>query len=184
MTSFDTIIAGLLKNEGAYANNKDDLGGETNFGITAATARSYGYTGPMSSLPRAKAVEIYQSLYWTKPNYSEVYKLSPGIAIELLDTGVNMGTQVASEFLQRSLNSLNRGGKDYADLVVDGNLGPKSLKALSTFLTFRGHDEAEHVLLKALNCLQGARYIALCEARQANETFLFGWLANRVDLSV
>jgi hypothetical protein len=36
------------------------------------------------------------------------------------------------------------------------------------------------VLLKAMNALQGERYIALAEARPENEAFLFGWLDNRV----
>jgi hypothetical protein len=36
------------------------------------------------------------------------------------------------------------------------------------------------VLLTALNCLQGARYIELTEGREADEAYLFGWAANRV----
>ena len=35
------------------------------------------------------------------------------------------------------------------------------------------------MLLTALNCLQGARYIELAETRAADERFVFGWLANR-----
>jgi hypothetical protein len=34
--------------------------------------------------------------------------------------------------------------------------------------------------LKALDALQGERYIRLAERRPANEAFLYGWLANRV----
>ena len=35
-------------------------------------------------------------------------------------------------------------------------------------------------LLKALEALQGERYLALAEQRPANEAFLYGWLANRL----
>ena len=33
--------------------------------------------------------------------------------------------------------------------------------------------------LKAIEALQGERYVALAERRPANEAFLYGWLANR-----
>jgi len=36
------------------------------------------------------------------------------------------------------------------------------------------------VLVKALDALQGARYVQLAEARPANEAFLYGWLAGRI----
>ena len=40
------------------------------------------------------------------------------------------------------------------------------------------------VLLKAMEALQGERYIALAESRPANEAFLYGWLANRIGSGV
>jgi len=40
--------------------------------------------------------------------------------------------------------------------------------------------QGETVILKALGCLQGARYIELAEKREQNEAFVIGWLANRV----
>jgi hypothetical protein len=36
------------------------------------------------------------------------------------------------------------------------------------------------VLVKAIEALQGERYLALAERRPANEAFLYGWLANRL----
>ena len=54
-----------------------------------------------------------------------------------------------------------------------------TLAALRTFLAHRGL-EGETVLLKALNCLQGARYIELAEARPQNKSFVYGWLRERV----
>jgi hypothetical protein len=36
------------------------------------------------------------------------------------------------------------------------------------------------VLVKAIDALQGERYIALAERRPANEAFLYGWLAQRI----
>ena len=38
----------------------------------------------------------------------------------------------------------------------------------------------EIVRLKAVEALQGERYLRLAEQRPANEAFLYGWLANRL----
>ena len=70
-------------------------------------------------------------------------------------------------------------GHDYADLVPDGRVGPQTLAALDSFLAVRGARAGETVLLRALEALQGERYLRLAERRPANEAFLYGWLANR-----
>jgi lysozyme family protein len=98
----------------------------------------------------------------------------------MFDTGVNMGPAVATTFLQRALTALNRGGKDYPDLVPDGRVGPATIVALDAFLEARGSRGGETVMLRALEALQGERYLRLAEKRPANEAFLYGWLANRI----
>ena len=102
------------------------------------------------------------------------------MAAELFDTGVNMGPAVAATFLQRALTALNRNGRDYRDLVPDGRVGPRTLAALDSYLQARGRSGGETVLMRALEALQGERYLRLAERRPANEAFLYGWLANRV----
>jgi lysozyme family protein len=102
------------------------------------------------------------------------------VAAELFDTGVNMGPAVAATFLQRALTALNRNGRDYPDLVPDGRIGEHTLAALNAFLEVRGQASGETVLLRALEALQGERYLRLAERRPANEAFLYGWLANRI----
>ena len=91
-----------------------------------------------------------------------------------------MGSAVAITFLQRALTALNRGGTDYPDLSPDGRIGPATLAALDAFLGVRGRAGGETVLLRALEALQGERYLRLAERRPANEAFLYGWLANRI----
>lgn len=175
----DQIIAGVLDREGGYVNDAKDTGGETNFGLTIATARSQGYMGKMRDMPRAFAIEVYRRQYLVAPGFNKIAALDPAIAGELVDTGVNMGTTVAGKFLQRCLNVLNNGGRDYADLLVDGDCGAKTRGALAAFLTKRGK-AGSTVLLRALNCLQGAHYIELAESRAQNEAFEYGWLYQRV----
>ena len=174
------LIDGLIDREGGYVNNPADKGGPTCFGVTEAVARAHGYAGPMRLLPRSEAAAIYERLYWLRPRLDEVAGRSPRVAQELFDTGVNMGPAVAVTFLQRALTALNRNAEDYPDLVPDGRIGPETLRALDRFLELRGKSGGETVLLRALEALQGERYLRLAERRPANEAFLYGWLANRV----
>ncbi len=171
----DQVLDTVLRNEGGYVNDPRDRGGETNWGITIATARANGYQGPMRDLPRTLALAIYRKQYVEAPGFATVAQASEAVAAELVDTGVNMGPQVPSKFLQRALNGLNNQGRDYPDLVVDGDLGGKTMQALRSFLGKRGA-EGERRLLALLNALQGERYLSLCEGRQPNEAFLYGWL--------
>jgi lysozyme family protein len=177
----DDLIDSLIDREGGYSNHPADRGGPTKFGITEAVARAHGYRGPMRDLPRDEAAAIYRRLYWLRPKFDQVAKRSEAVAAELFDTGVNMGPAVAATFLQRALSALNRDRKDYADLVPDGRIGPATLAALDTFLRLRGKSpggrpnpnqpkatSGETVLLRALDALQGERYLRLAERRPGN----------------
>jgi len=176
----DGMIEGLIDREGGYVNNSADKGGPTCFGITQAVARANGYSGDMRQLPRDEAAAIYKRLYWMRPQLDEIAARSERVASELFDTAVNMGPAVAITFVQRALTALNRNGKDYPDLTPDGRVGPATLAALDAFLNIRGKSSGEIVLLRALEALQGERYLRLAERRPANEAFLYGWLANRI----
>lgn len=175
----ETLLDGLIEREGGYVDHPADRGGPTNWGITENIARAHGYAGAMRDLSRDAARVIYRECYWTGPGFDRIAECAPCLAAELFDTGVNMGPAVATGFLQRSLNALNRGGSDWPDLDLDRRLGPQTLAALDAFLKLRGVT-AEAVLVKAVNALQGARYIDLAEQRPANEAFAFGWLKHRV----
>jgi lysozyme family protein len=176
----DALIDALIEREGGYVFHPADRGGATCFGITEAVARAHGYVGAMANLPREEAVTIYRRLYWLRPHYDEVAERAPRVAAELFDTGANMGPAVATTFLQRALTALNRNARDYPDLTPDGRVGPRTLAALETYLEKRGKRCGETVLLRALEALQGERYLRLAERRPANEAFLYGWLANRI----
>lgn len=179
MIDVDALVEGLVDREGGYVANPADMGGPTRYGITEAVARANGYIGDMRLLPRLEAAAIYKRLYWLRPRFDEVAQRSARVAAELFDTGANMGPAVAVTFLQRALTALNRNGEDYPDLVPDGRIGPQTLAALDAFLKVRGKG-AETVLMRALEALQGERYLRLAERRPSNEAFLYGWLANRI----
>ena len=176
----ERLLDELVEREGGFADHPADRGGVTRYGVTEAVARAHGYRGLMRTLPRDEALSIYRRLYWLRPRFDAVAERAPRIAAELFDTGVNMGPAVAATFLQRALTALNRQGKDFADLVPDGRIGQRTLDALDRFFTARGKGGGETVLLRALEALQGERYLRLAERRPANEAFLYGWLANRI----
>lgn len=175
----DELIDDVIGREGGYSNHPADRGGPTRWGITEAVARAHGFAGDMRALPREEAAAIYRRLYWLRPGFDRVAEIAPCIAAELFDTGVNMGPEVAASFLQRALNALNRGASDYPDIAVDRRIGETTLAALRGFIARRGAS-GEEVLLKAIETLQGERYLRLAEQRPANEAFLYGWLANRL----
>ena len=173
------LIEELIAREGGTVAHRDDRGGPTRFGITRAVARQHGYTGDMARLPRATAAAIYRTDYWTGAGLDRIATIAPGIAAEMFDTGANMGPAVAAGFLRRALNALNRGAKDYADVATTGGVDRALVAALEAFVAVRGRPGLA-VLLRAIDALQGERYIALAERRPANEAFLYGWLANRI----
>ncbi len=178
MINRQTVIDGIIEREGGYIDDPLDSGGETNYGITIAAARAYGYSGAMIDLPREVAFDIYTSRYWDTVRADDLLQLSAAVAEEVVDTGVNCGTSCAVRMLQRALNVLNKRGALYGDLVVDGRSGPATVGALAGYLATRD----EETLVRALDCLQGARYIELAERREKDERFVYGWLKNRVGI--
>ena len=173
------ILNEIVATEAGFVDHKDDLGGATIWGITEAVARRNGFIGDMRLMTRESAKGIYLREYIDKPGFSLVHQISPVIAYELIDSGVNLGQSWPCLWLQKALNAFNEKGKHYPDLKVDGDVGPGTVSALRAFLAKRG-GQGELVMLTALNSLQGARYIEVTEAREANESFTFGWFAKRV----
>jgi lysozyme family protein len=180
MSQKDKIINHIIKIEGGYVNDPSDSGGETNWGITKSVARANGYYGDMKDMPKSKAFEIYEKKYWHSLRLDDVEELDRDVAAELADTGINMGTGRAAEFLQRSLNVLNNRGQHYPDLVVDRSIGPATISALTAYKQRRGK-EGMKILFQMLNCLQGAYYVTLSERREKDEKFIYGWFKNRVE---
>jgi lysozyme family protein len=181
MKNIETELDAIISIEGGYVNDPKDSGGETNFGITKFVAESFGYTGKMIDLTKEQAKEIYRKRYWIQPKFDKVFAISPAIAFELFDTGINMGVNTAGRFLQRSLNVLNSNSTLYPDMSLDGVLGDMTLTALTKFLAARKSD-GETVLLRMLNALQSVKYIELAESRPKDEAFQFGWQKNRVGM--
>ncbi|MEW6627618.1 MAG: glycosyl hydrolase 108 family protein [Pseudomonadota bacterium] len=177
--SIEAIINGVIEVEGGYVNHPSDPGGATNMGITEAVARSAGYKGDMRNLPRSTAYSIYYTRYVVAPNFDDVFARDPKVAEELIDSGVNAGTDRAAKWFQAALNSLNRRQADYPDINEDGDVGGKTLASFDAFRKARGKS-ATAIMLRALDALQGAHYMSLAKGNSKFEDFLNGWLLNRI----
>lgn len=176
---FQAVIDRIIAKEKGYVNNPSDRGGPTNFGITQVVARANNYMGNMKDLPKLVAEQIYLKRYITGPKFDRVHARNERIGMEMIDTGVNMGVSIPGPWLQRWLNVMNIRGTKYADLFVDGDIGPATMDALDKYLDFRGQ-MGEDVMVYALNSLQAVRYLDIAEANEKQEDFAFGWLAQRV----
>jgi len=117
---FNLFVNQILVNEGGYTNNAADKGGETKYGITAATAKSNGYTGSISELPQNVAINIYRLNYWAKIKGDELPKKTAFLAF---DFAVNAGTARAAVQLQAAINKCGGG------LKIDGIVGKKTIAA-------------------------------------------------------
>lgn len=170
------ILGCILAIEGGYVNNPNDPGGETKYGITKSTARSYGYTGAIKDLPVDLAKRIYKDWYITKPQLDKIINLSPAIGHKVIDAGVNVGTKRSVKWLQVSLNILSKNGTDYDRISEDGSIGPKTLYAFQTLQAKRGKAQSCELLMKLIDMQQSKHYVDI-----NNPTFIIGWLTNRIE---
>jgi lysozyme family protein len=178
-----------MGHEGGYANDPDDVGGETYKGV----ARNYhpNWSG-WSIIDASKGSDTFEEdlknnaelqdsvKNFYKVNFWDVNLLdnfvSQNIANEMFDTGVNMGVTRAAKFLQRALNYLNKNSILYDDLVDDGKIGKLTLGALDIIMNMGD----EKVLYKILNILQANHYLEYMTKSPNQEKFARGWFS-RVD---
>lgn len=183
-TSALALILGMIyANEGGYVNNKADRGGPTHSGVTQQTARENGYLGDMRDFPRhcygkmtVCADKIYTARYVYGPGFGPLLDLDPGVAAEVIDTGVNMGTGRASLFLQQAINATCAPAR----LKVDGKVGNATITAYATCQRSMGPAAFCVRMLDKLDGLQEARYRAIVKANSSQAVFLRGWLNHRI----
>lgn len=170
------IIASVFALEGGYSNDPKDPGGETNHGITVGVARSHNYQGSMKDLPKSLAQDIYYKDYIVKPGFLPMVEIQPAVAEKLIDAGVNTGTARPSRWFQITLNSLNRGGKDFPQINVDGKVGPATIQSYKSLEKVRGKVPACELTIKMLDAQQASYYMSLTNM----SGYTVGWIANRI----
>jgi len=174
------VIAAVIAIEGGFVDHPDDPGGATKHGITEAVARQCGYTGRMQDLTEGFAARCYEKRYVDKPGFRPIVDLSDALGSEAVDSGVNVGVARPAKWFQESLNHLNRRGRDYSDVVVDGDIGPATIFAYRQLQELRGEKKACELMVKLMDAKQAAHYMRLATDNSKFENFVVGWVDHRL----
>jgi len=174
------IFEDLLVREGGgkVTNDPNDAGGLTRWGWTAKTAAAFGFTRTVDTMTHDEAIALYLQRFWIAPKFDQLYAIDQDLAEYLLDTGVTSGPATGVQFLQRALNVLNNQAQTFPDLVPDGGLGNLTFASLRAYISARGAPGLA-VLRFMVRSLRSTFFIELAERNRTQETFEYGWQAQR-----
>ena len=183
MNRFDECFRLVLGVEGGYVNDPADRGGETNYGITYNTlndAKNKGwipFNVTIHNIQLEHAKVIYKKGYW---DVVQADSLPHPLDLIMFDSAVNHGPNAAVKLLQKSLNALLR----YAELKVDGIIGPLTLRAVRNYEGLQdapGSHNKSNIRYLCIDVLMNRieLYLSIVMNNRSQEKFLKGWL-NRV----
>lgn len=167
MADVTKLIPHILKWEGGFVNDPDDLGHETNKGVTFQTYKLYRRrkrlpeptVEDLKNISDEEFTDILKSLYWDACLGDRIS--SQSVANAIVDWAWNSGTKTVVKEVQRIL-----GVKD------DGIVGNITLAAINS-----------RSPLPLFGAIQTARkfYIEeICISRPKNKKYRVGWL-NRIN---
>lgn len=144
-STFLKLIRHILAEEGGKSDHPEDRGGKTNFGITqhflnhvlsdpdADLVDTPGNLLPedVFSLDQGQARAIYEYYFWRLP---KINLLPDHHALGVMDFAVNSGPETAIKFFQRAM--LEKANQKTTLIVVDGRLGPKTLRLMEAIDPF------------------------------------------------
>lgn len=164
MSDFNKSLDYTFANEGGFSNVKEDRGGATKYGITIAELSRWRKrpvsVSEVQNLGVQEAKAIYRAKYWDPLDLDFIKH--DGIATCLFDIGVVRGISIPPKYAQEICNILGH------HLVVDGHIGPKTIKALNSV------DPRAFVRAFAKRAEQG--FLAIIAARPSQIKFKKGWL--------
>jgi lysozyme family protein len=179
MAQFNLAYNITMKNEGGYANNPNDHGGETWRGI----ARNFWGTWPgwkiVDSIKAQKPANLnaalaanseledhvlafYKKNFWDTESLDNINDQQ--VANQLFDTAVNMGTGTASKFLQQGVNTITPNA-----LTVDGQIGSKTISAANSI--------QPQQLYNAICAIRKQRYENIIAANPSQAIFKNSWFS-------
>lgn len=166
MANVQKLVPFILKWEGGFVNDPDDLGGATNKGITFATYKQYrkkkGMPEPtiedLKGITDAEWAEILKTMYWDRWQADKIQNQSvANILVDWVWASGNNGIKRPQKIL---------------GVTVDGIVGEKTLAALNA--------QDPGSLFEAIKADRIKFIDEICKARPANEKFRKGWL-NRIN---
>jgi len=158
MSDFTTALKYTLIFEGGWADDPDDLGGPTMFGITLNTAKRHGVeeADALRKISLETAAAILREGYWRFDTIAD-----QRVATKVFDMAVNMGLATAVKLLQRSLNVYGAG------LQVDGAFGAETSRAVNS--------RDPELILDLLCGVSREHYEQVAARSPSSKKFLAGW---------
>lgn len=166
MANVNKLKPFILKWEGGFVNDPDDLGGATNKGITFATYCQYRKkkrlpeptVEDLKKLTDSEWTEILKTMYWDRWQADRINNQS--VANILVDWLWGSG-----------VHGIKRPQK-LLGVTVDGIVGEKTLAALNACDPMEIYFAIKNDRIRFID--------EICKARPANEKFRKGWL-NRIN---
>lgn len=119
--------------------------------------------------------EFFRRYFWDDLNGGAIP--DQPLAEKVYDVAVNCSRISAVRWLQSALNVANLGGRLWADLVIDGQLGDKTADAI--FASAK-HPERRWLVFQVLETQQEHHYFRLALSDPSQETNLYGWYRHRI----
>lgn len=166
MAQVEKLTPFILKWEGGFVNDPDDLGGATNMGVTFGTYQTYrkakGLPAPtiddLKNLTKEEWTDILKGSYWNRWKADEIKNQSVvNILVDWVWASGVHGIKIPQEILE---------------VAADGIVGKNTIAALNAY-----EPQAE-----LFGRIKQARYDfieRICEKRPANKKFRNGW-RNRI----
>ena len=183
MPDFKDSVARVLDIEAGYSNDPVDRGGETICGVARKfwpdwegwlivdRMKEKDIEPTVTPQLKALAEQLYRVHFWNRVHADELENSE--VAFEVFEIAVNASVNKASLLLQEALNLLNRNGKSWPELALDGAIGPRTVANVRVILRERNGARS---LVRAINALQAEHYLRLARKSPTQERFLRGWL--------
>lgn len=167
MADVNKLVPHILKWEGGFVNDPDDLGGATNKGVTFKTYKLYRNrkglpipsVGDLKRMSNDEFTDILKTMFWDACRTDEIN--SQSVANAIVDWAWHSGTTTAAKEIQRVL-----------EVKADGIIGNITLSAINSQspLPLFGKIKAARV-----------KYIErICKSRPVNQKYYRGWM-NRIN---
>jgi lysozyme family protein len=183
MASFDKAITFVLKHEGGYANNPNDTGGATNFGLSSRFLNSCKLDGHLlatidtnddsvisaseiKNIPIPIAKEVYRLFFWLPNLYEKIN--SQEVANYIFDFSVHAGAYKANYIAQKAANALG-----INPIKQDGLIGKATIGAINLIPSDK--------MLEKLKEFRINFYRDVVKHNRTQKVFLNGWIKRAND---
>lgn len=175
ISHFAEALKRLLTNEGGYANDPDDPGGETFKGVARNMFSQWEGWALIDSLKRQPGfpaslerntelqgmiADFYRLHFWDRMQGDGLRDAQ--VAFSIFDFAVNAGVSTSVVLAQ-----------NVANVNADGVMGPASLQAINSM-------DPEY-FLAAFTVAKILRYIAIVKKRPTSRKYFFGWVCRAVN---